>query len=87
MDDWYWIRAVMFKGAWLSASGDVADGRGGTWGRHARHMTKEKHEDKEEKEEEKERRRRKSRRTIYMYTYHASAFRPAKCLFFVVFEH
>ena len=26
MDDWYWIRAVMFKGAWLSASGDVADG-------------------------------------------------------------
>ena len=27
MDDWYWIRAVMFKGAWLSASGDVADGR------------------------------------------------------------
>ena len=31
MDDWYWIRAVMFKGAWLSASGDVADGRGGTW--------------------------------------------------------
>ena len=33
MDDWYWIRAVMFKGAWLSPSGDVADGRGGTWGR------------------------------------------------------
>ena len=40
MDDWYWIRAVMFKGAWLSASGDVADGRGGTWGRHARHLKK-----------------------------------------------
>ena len=31
MDDWYWIRAVMFKGAWLSASGDVAEGRCGTW--------------------------------------------------------
>ena len=44
MDDWYWIRAVMFKGAWLSASGDVADGRSGTWktcaARHLKYVYK-----------------------------------------------